>query len=132
MQITLDFADEKLVRDGIAAADRDNLTFANYVQNLIRTNLTEDPDEDAPVTTTPETLDQIVAQAVNSARNREPGTEFLLVDLFTASRDRWTWPSLSKGDRQQLGKAFRKAVEGSGVAVWVRRRSDNHAVYRRT
>jgi hypothetical protein len=133
LQILLEVPDEELFEGGLAAARSEKLSFSEYVQNLIRRNLNDDQQvEDPPVTTPPETIEQILAQAVNSARNLSSGTDFLLANLFTASRDRWTWPSLSIGDRKQLGKLFRKAMEESGVAVWVRRRSDNHAVYRRT
>ena len=73
-------------------------------------------------------LDPVVAEAVVAARNIAAMSEFTLFDVC----ERNWWLASSPGDRKQLGKVFRRAVETAGVATWLRRRSDNHAVYRRS
>ncbi|MCL1824916.1 MAG: single-stranded DNA-binding protein [Betaproteobacteria bacterium] len=74
-------------------------------------------------------VEDLIARAVDSVRNKEAGSEFTLVDLFSDE----DWKTLSGGDRKNLGKGFRKAVEGLAppIAKRVRRTSSNKAVYKK-
>ena len=74
-------------------------------------------------------VESVINSAVEGARRKDKGTEFMLVDIC-AGED---WDALSGGERKSLGKGFRKAVEGitPPIAEFVRRTSSNKAVYKR-
>lgn len=78
----------------------------------------------------PVKVEDIINSAIERARTKEPGSEFLLVDLCKEEE----WEALSSGGRKSLGKGFRKAVESMTppVATYVRRTSANKAVYQRS
>ncbi|KVV49710.1 hypothetical protein WK90_01620 [Burkholderia cepacia] len=68
-----------------------------------------------------------LVMAIEVAGYQPHGKEFVLADLIEPT----TWSLLEPGQRKQIGKKFRQKVEKDGVAKFVRRRSDNHAVYAR-
>lgn len=76
----------------------------------------------------PTALWEAVVMSCERVANVEPGTEFLLADVV----DPKVWEKLAPGDRKQVGKKFRQQIEKNGTGKFVRRRSDNHAIYVRT
>jgi hypothetical protein len=127
MQLIIDLPEAQLASALGAAFDR-KMAFSDFVLDAIAKALPDDDGEDGPITVSTDILDELVTLSVEKARLVPSGEEFLLFDVCPRN----SWLALSSGDRKQLGKRFRKAVEGGGLAVWVRRRSDNHAIYRRT
>lgn len=73
----------------------------------------------------PMTVWQATVIALEKAREMPTGVEFLLADVLPST----LWDQMAPGDRKMIGKKFRQQLEKDGVARFVRRRSDNHAVY---
>ncbi len=96
---------------------------SDFIAQLLKQSLTI-PDPQPSLT-----LEALVDSLAELAKTqRHNGQQFLLSD-FLEERVRQT---LTPGERKQLGKIFRKKLEGSGIAKFSHRRSDNHAVYTRT
>jgi hypothetical protein len=105
------------------AARELDLTVDEYVLVAVREKLSVSTD---PATDT-EMLDY-VGQAVEAAQQRRSGEQFTLGELC-GDLDWWT--SINPGDRKKLGKIFKARLAEEKVATFLRRRSDNHAVYQR-
>lgn len=63
--------------------------------------------------------------ATEAAERLPVGTEFELSYLIPTAQ----WNLIAPGGRKQLGKKFRQTIEERGIAKFVMRRSDNHAIY---
>lgn len=74
-------------------------------------------------------VDDVIKRAINIARSKDVGSEFMLRELCTDD----DWEALSGGEHKSLGKLFRKAVEGitPPIAAYAYRTSSNKAVYKR-
>lgn len=65
--------------------------------------------------------------ATEAAEALPTGAEFELSSLIPAGK----WNLIAPGARKTLGKKFRQTVEDRGIAKFLMRRSDNHAMYRK-
>lgn len=67
--------------------------------------------------------DSLLAELVKATESLPSGVQFVLSEIYS------DWNKIDANLKRVLGKKYRHSVESSGLAQWVRRRSDNHAVY---
>lgn len=122
-QIILTLDDNILSRVLLEAIEQES-TLEDYLSDAIAQVL-EIPVEKKAVVD----IERIIETALHIAATKQVGDEFLLSDVCGVD----DWASMGGGERKQLGKGFRKAVENraSHIAVFMKRTTGNKAVYKR-
>lgn len=118
--LTLQLSDD-LTTKLIQAASQTNKTVEKFAVDVLTDHVQAEKDAPADV------LWEATAMSRECATFKKRGEQFLLEDVVEPT----TWSLLSPGQRKQLGKKFRQMVESEGIAKFVGRRPDRHAVYER-
>lgn len=117
MQVTLNIQDD-LLASLISRAQEAGGSVEGAIDELLREALEQPLPESTLV-------DSLLSEAIEGIEPLVAGSEFSLDDVLDAD----AWNSMTGGERKSLGRRFRKQVEMSGVAKWLRRNSANKAIY---
>lgn len=72
-------------------------------------------------------LNLSLQDALTNASALKSGEEFHIDEVFPNN----DWTQMSPGERKAIGKTFKNAVEGAGIASHIGRSSNNKAIYKR-
>ena len=149
--VQLSFHEQTIV-DAITAAMAQKVSFNDYVEQLVNVDL-DAAVEQAPKVEEPEkTVNELAKALFDIALEQlaaesdidfdEPGTEYVVEDLYKILRPSKIWNLQDRGNRIMLGKAFRRLVDAqhnngcvleSGMAVKVvfeGKTAQNKAIYK--
>ncbi len=117
--------DDSLLSASLIESQEQQISLDTFINEAIKSTLAE---PNSPIQK-PISIDGILKNTVECAKQKAIGEEFLLVDICTNE----DWNSLSSGARKSLGKEFRKSVENTvpQIAKHVGRTSSNKAIYKR-
>lgn len=67
--------------------------------------------------------DFLLDELLKATESVPSGVQYILSEIYS------DWDNIDGNLKRVLGKKYRQSVESAGLAHWVRRRSDNHAIY---